>query len=67
MRETITIKYILKSTDMDFTVDLFFDKKDFSLLNLNAGENDWTRLAFHKCLTCYMMAVSQKTRQVVSV
>ena len=46
MRETITIKYTLKSTEMDFTIDLVFDTKDFSLLNLNAGEKDWTRLAF---------------------
>ena len=52
MRETTTIKYILKSTDMDFTVDLVFDKKDFSLLNHKAGEKDWTRLAFHKCSHC---------------
>ena len=52
MRETITIKYILKSKDMDFTVDLFFDNKDFSILNLSAGEKDWTRLAFHKCRHC---------------
>jgi hypothetical protein len=25
---------------------------DFSLLNLNDGEKDWTRLAFHKCSHC---------------
>ena len=52
MRETTTIKYSLKSTDMDFTVDLVFDTKDFSLLNLNADEKDWTRLAFYKCSHC---------------
>jgi len=38
MRETITIKYILKSTEVDFTVDLLFDIKDFSLLNFNEGK-----------------------------
>jgi len=52
MRETTTIKYSLKSTDMDYTVDLVFDTKDFSLLILNAGEKDWTRLAFYKCSHC---------------
>jgi len=52
MRETTTIKYSLKSTDIDFRVDLVFDKNDFSLLNLNDGENDWARLAFHKCSHC---------------
>ena len=52
MRETTTIKYILKSTEMDFTVDLVFDTKNFSLLNFNEGEKDWTRLAFYKCSHC---------------
>ena len=52
MRETITIKYALKSTDMDFSVDLVFDKNDFSLLNLNGTKKDWTRLVFHKCSHC---------------
>ena len=52
MRETTTIKYILKSTDIDFSVDLVFDKKDFSLLTFNDGKKDWTRLAFHKCSHC---------------
>jgi len=52
MRETVTIKYSLKSADIDFSVDLIFDKNDFSLLNLNEGKNDWTRLAFHKCSHC---------------
>jgi len=49
MKETITIKYSPKSKDMDFTVDLVFHTKEFSLLNLNAGKKDWSRLAFHKC------------------
>jgi hypothetical protein len=52
MRESINIKYTLESPDMDFSVDLVFDKKDFSLLNLNDGEKDWARLAFHKCSHC---------------
>lgn len=52
MRETVTIKYTLKSTDMDFKVDLVFDKKDFSLLKHKAGEKNWTRLAVHKCSHC---------------
>ena len=52
MRETTIIKYILKSTEMDFTIDLVFDTKNFSLLNFNAAEKDWTRLAFHKCSHC---------------
>ena len=52
MQKTTTIKYSLKSTDIDFTVDLVFDTKDFSLFNLNADEKDWTRLAFYKCSHC---------------
>ncbi|MGB5884656.1 MAG: hypothetical protein WBG28_11205 [Desulfobulbales bacterium] len=52
MRETINIKYTLESPDMDFSIDLVFDRMDFSLLNLNDGEKDWTRLAFHKCSHC---------------
>ncbi|MFC1843944.1 DUF6901 family protein [Thermodesulfobacteriota bacterium] len=52
MKETTTIKYTLKSTGMDFRVDLVFNTKDFSLLNIKAGENDWTKLAFHKCSHC---------------
>jgi len=52
MRETITIKYLLKSTAMDFTIDLVFDKKDFSLLNHKTGGSAWTRLEFHKCNHC---------------
>jgi len=38
MRETTIIKYILKSTEMDFTIDLVFDTKNFSLLNFNEGK-----------------------------
>ena len=49
MQKRTASKYSLKSTDMDFTVDLVFDTKDFSLFNLNADEKDWTRLAFYKC------------------
>ena len=52
MRETTTIKYILKSTAMDFTVDLVFDNKDFFLVNLEPNGKDWTRLAHHKCSHC---------------
>jgi hypothetical protein len=52
MRETTTIKYTLKSTDIDFCTELVFDKNDFSLLNLNDGKQYWTRLAFHKCSHC---------------
>jgi len=52
MKETRTIKYTLKSTEMDITVDLIFDNRDFSLLNLNKSQKDWTRLAFHKCSHC---------------
>jgi hypothetical protein len=52
MRETTTIKYTLKSTEIDFCVELVFDQKDFSLLNLYDGEKYWTRLAFHKCGHC---------------
>ena len=49
MRETATIKYILKFTDVDFTVDLEFLKKDFSLINIFPGNKEWTRLEHHKC------------------
>jgi hypothetical protein len=52
MPETISIKYALKSPDMDFTVDLVFDKADFSLLSLNESASEWTRLGFHKCGHC---------------
>jgi len=52
MRDTITIKYILQSADIDFAIDLFFDKKNFALLNHNTGGNEWTRLNFHKCSHC---------------
>jgi hypothetical protein len=52
MLETVTIKYNLKSTEVDFTIDLVFNKKDFSLLNLHRNESDWTRLSFHKCSHC---------------
>ena len=52
MRETATIKYILKFTDVDFTVDLEFLKKDFSLINLFPGKKEWTRLEHHKCSHC---------------
>jgi hypothetical protein len=52
MSETVTIKYILQSIDMDLAVDLLFDKKDFSLLNHKTGGSEWTRLAFHKCHHC---------------
>ena len=52
MRGTITIKYNLKSADMDFTMDLVFDNKDFSLLNHKTGGNEWTRLTFHQCSHC---------------
>ncbi len=52
MLETITIKYTLKATDIDFSIDLVFDEKDFSLLNHHADKKDWTRLSFHKCSHC---------------
>lgn len=52
MKETITIKYSLKSAAADFRVDLVFDKKDFSLVNLEPSGKDWTRLAFNKCSHC---------------
>jgi hypothetical protein len=52
MKETITIKYILQSADMDFTIDLVFDKKDFSLLNHKTDSREWTRLSFHRCIHC---------------
>jgi hypothetical protein len=52
MKETITIKYILQSADMDFTIDLVFDKRVFSLLNHKTDSREWTRLTFHKCIHC---------------
>lgn len=52
MRETTSISYNLKSTDMEFTVDLVFDKEDFSLLSPSGGTSEWTRLGFHKCSHC---------------
>jgi len=52
MRETITIKYTFRSIDLDFEVELLFDKKDFSLLNTNPSKKEWTRLVFHKCGHC---------------
>jgi hypothetical protein len=52
MSETLNIKYTLQSSEMDFTVDLVFDKKDFSLMNLRESQKDWTRLAFCKCSHC---------------
>ena len=57
MRETTTIKYLLKSSDLDFAIDLVFDKGDFSFLNINAEGKDWTRLAFHKCRHCPLSEV----------
>lgn len=59
MQETITIKYILKSTNMDFTIDLVFDNKDFSLLNHKTGGSEWTRLALHQCSHCPFNAEEQ--------
>ena len=52
MEDTISVKYTLKSTDMDFTVDLVFEKKDFSLLSPDWRASEWTRLVFHKCSHC---------------
>ena len=52
MRETATVKYALKSADEDFKVELVFNKKDFSLVNLKPSGKDWTRLAHHKCSHC---------------
>jgi hypothetical protein len=52
MSEETTIKYSLKSVGMDFSITLIFDKQDFSLLNLNEGKKEWTRLDFHKCSHC---------------
>jgi hypothetical protein len=52
MRETTTIKYTLKSAEVDLCVELVFDQKDFSLLNLYDGKQYWTRLDFHKCAHC---------------
>lgn len=52
MQDTTTIKYDFKSTDIDFCIELVFDNKDFSLLNLNDGKQYWARLSFHKCGHC---------------
>lgn len=52
MSETVNIKYILKFTDEDFTVDLDFLKKDFSLVNIYPSKKEWTRLENHKCSHC---------------
>jgi hypothetical protein len=52
MEDTISVKYTLKSTGMDFTVDLVFEKKDFSLRSLDGRASEWTRLVFHKCSHC---------------
>jgi len=52
MRETVTIKYSFKSTDLDFEVELLFNKKDFFLLNSNPSEKEWTKLTYHKCTHC---------------
>lgn len=37
---------------MDLTIDLFFDKRDFSLLNHKTGGSEWARLSFHQCTHC---------------
>jgi len=52
MEDTTSVKYTLTSTDMDFTVDLVFEKKDFSLRSLDGRASEWTRLVFHKCSHC---------------
>jgi hypothetical protein len=52
MSETVTIKYILKFTDQEFTVDLEFLQKDFSLINIYPSKKEWTRLEHHKCSHC---------------
>ena len=52
MQETVTIKYTLKSAAEDFKVELVFNKKDFSLVNLKPSGKDWTRLAHYKCSHC---------------
>jgi hypothetical protein len=52
MRETIHIKYTLTSKDTDCKVDMVFDKKDFSLVNLEPNGKDWTKLEHHKCSHC---------------
>jgi len=52
MPDTVTIKYILQSADIDFAIELVFAKKDFALLNHKTEGNKWTRLSFHKCGHC---------------
>jgi len=52
MNDTQKIKYTLKSSTMDFSIELVFIKKDFSLVNFDTDKKDWTRLEFHKCPHC---------------
>jgi len=52
MSATLNIKYTLLSSNLDFTVNLVFDKEDFSLQRPEPGGKDWTRLAFYKCSHC---------------
>jgi len=52
MKETVTIKYTLKSKDTDFVVELIFNKEDFSLVNCQSSGQEWARLEHHKCSHC---------------
>lgn len=52
MENIESIIYTLKSADIDFVIDLVFDKKDFSLKNPPSSNKEWTRLANQQCSHC---------------
>ena len=52
MEEPIRVAYTLKSDDVDFSIELLFDRNDFSLKKTPSDNREWTRLSFHKCSHC---------------